>query len=296
MNVQELEARRERAATEPLVITRIDDGFRVHTATSPARIFRVTLDQDRSRCTCPDFETHTDDPDWRCKHVLAVERFLDDEDARDAADERQSVQAEGRRGNGVGERGTAASRSSADAARMLLKRSVSPDGRIDSLSVEFSCPVDGESSRSIEAQAEKMLALQDGIVGQFRKRNRTPKPTAPQPPPRATASSVNGAEPGWMTDVGGMDGKWGRRLFINVKVNGRTLRFFGSRKQLGEAVAAAGYRERADDVEEGALLNLPCRVIAKPTEDGKYLNVERLLPADGSSQGSRDNHDDDIPF
>jgi hypothetical protein len=76
-----------------------------------------------------------------------------------------------------------------------------------------------------------------------------------------------------------MDGRWGRRLFINVQVNGHTAKLFGTRKQLGEALTAAGYANLAANVAEGMQLNLPCRAITKPTEDGRFLNIEKLFPA-----------------
>src|SRR5713226_804904 len=61
-----------------------------------------------------------------------------------------------------------ASAPSDDAARqMLLKRSVSPDGRIDSLSVEFSLPVAKLSTSDIKASAVRALALQSEIVEGF---------------------------------------------------------------------------------------------------------------------------------
>jgi hypothetical protein len=79
-----------------------------------------------------------------------------------------------------------------------------------------------------------------------------------------------------------MDGKWGRRLFINVEVNGKTLKIFGNHEQLAATVAAAGFA--GVEIEEGTDLNLPCRVTTKPSPDGKYTNVDRVLPANGQQQ------------
>jgi hypothetical protein len=50
---------------------------------------------------------------------------------------------------------------------MLLKRSVSPDGRIDSLSVEFTAEVDGATPAEVSTRAERLLALQSAIVKGF---------------------------------------------------------------------------------------------------------------------------------
>ena len=49
--------------------------------------------------------------------------------------------------------------------QMLIKRSVSPDGRIDSVSVEFSMPVSDISNGEIKDKALKILQLQKEIVG-----------------------------------------------------------------------------------------------------------------------------------
>jgi hypothetical protein len=36
----------------------------------------------------------------------------------------------------------------------------------------------------------------------------------------------------------------------------------------------------ADDIEEGIQLNVPCRVITKPSADGKYLDIDQVFPAE----------------
>ena len=56
-------------------------------------------------------------------------------------------------------------------AQMLIKRSVSPDGRIDSVSVEFSMPVADISNGEIKDKALKTLQLQKEIVGASLKLN-----------------------------------------------------------------------------------------------------------------------------
>jgi hypothetical protein len=57
------------------------------------------------------------------------------------------------------------------------------------------------------------------------------------------------------------------------------LKLFGSEKQLSDAVVAAGFPEAANHLAEGSMLNLPCQVVTKPTQDGRFLNIERVLPA-----------------
>jgi hypothetical protein len=34
----------------------------------------------------------------------------------------------------------------------------------------------------------------------------------------------------------------------------------------------------AERIEEGVALRVPCRVITKPSPDGRYVNIERVLP------------------
>src|SRR5207247_9184357 len=69
--------------------------------------------------------------------------------------------------------------------QMLIKRSVSPDGRIDSVSVEFSMPVSDISNGQIKDKALKILQLQKEIVGTFLKLNgqKAPANATPTPAP-----------------------------------------------------------------------------------------------------------------
>jgi hypothetical protein len=53
---------------------------------------------------------------------------------------------------------------------------------------------------------------------------------------------------------------------------------FGTRKQLADHLTAAGYPKLAAEIEEGLQLNLACRVVTKPTKDGRYVDVEKVLP------------------
>jgi hypothetical protein len=155
-------------------------------------------------------------------------------------------------------------------SQMLIKRSVSPDGRIDSLSVEFDCPVEEQSLAETVGRARKILELQREIVGQFM--HRPSERSSPSP-------RQDGATPARMLGVGGLDGKWGRRLFLRFDVRGRPLRLFGAQKQLADSIAAAGFPDLAHNVVEGVRLNLPCRVLMKPSDDGRFLNIVKVLPA-----------------
>jgi hypothetical protein len=158
---------------------------------------------------------------------------------------------------------------------MLLKRSVSPDGRIDALSVEFSAEVDGIAPAEVTARAARLLALQTAIVTGFLNGAKNGNGVQPKPEQQTEASGATLAE---MVNIGGMDSKWGRRLFIAIQTNGRNLRLFGNKSQLAEAIKTAGFSKMAERIEEGVALGVPCRVITKPSPDGKYTNVERVLP------------------
>ena len=275
MNKDELEKRQERAQTEQFIVAKTDDGYRVCSPLTPAVQFVISGIPGHPVCTCPDFQDHVSDLDWRCKHILAVEQYqrmqnhhAENGDAGNPVPSGAPAPAEppktrkpaGRNGD----------------AQMLIKRSVSPDGRIDSLSVEFSCPVGKTTTEEIKQLAEKTLKLQSEIVQGFLKSNGN---KALQPAVSQT-NQQNGAVPAQLLGVGGMDGKWGRRLFLNVLVNGQTLaKYFGSDKQLTEALSAAGFPNLAPQLREGVQFNLPCQVVTRP--NGKYLNIERVLPSGG---------------
>src|SRR5207247_8602939 len=87
-----------------------------------------------------------------------------------------------------------ARRSANGSAQMLIKRSISPDGRIDSVSVEFSMPVSDVSNGEIKEKALKTLQLQKEIVGAFLKLNgeKAPANAAPTPAPVPHENRGNG--------------------------------------------------------------------------------------------------------
>ena len=184
MHTQELERRQECAERETWVIAETENGYRIHSPTSRGRPYLVTGIPDAPRCTCPDFEHHENDREWRCKHVLAVSARY-----------------------GLGENGLAtgapvtpialgvnpAEPSGANTV-MLLKRSVSRDGRIDSLSVEFSCSVQQDASQAVARQAESLLELQAEIVEGFLGKNGLPVSPTPRPNHRTTEGTGGPAE------------------------------------------------------------------------------------------------------
>lgn len=262
MTSEEMARREERAQTETFVIARTEDGFRVHTPGGNA--YYVTGSPEEPLCSCPDFEHHSADLAWRCKHILAVL-------ARNGGtrEPQEAVQS-----------GTAPEHA---VPRMTLKRSVSPDGKIDALSVEFSLPVNGSTSEAIETRAREVLGLQDVIAKGFLTRNGRPHKVNGRPVPRL----VNG-EPidATILSVGGMDGKWGRRLFLTIEAQGRNLRVYGSRNQLAARLRDAGYDDMASRVAEDVSLQLPCRVVTQPSPDGRYVNVSQVLPPANAPTGA----------
>src|SRR5437899_10054979 len=140
-------------------------------------------------------------------------------------------------------------RSSANgsSAQMLIKRSVSPDGRIDSVSVEFSMPVADISNGEIKDKALKILQLQKEIVGAFLKLNgqkESATNAAPTPAPIPQGNRGNGdGKPVFarMMDIGRVNGKWGARLYITVQARHRRWRLFGSAAQHALQVARYVY-------------------------------------------------------
>lgn len=273
---------RPRRAPERFVLSRTDDGCLVYAATDPQHVYLVAGTPEQPTCTCPEVRAQQADPAFRCPHMLAVFPPYTTADAlstRELTEERAAIQAEAKprkRGNGNG----AASNGNGHGhlpTQMMLKRSVSPDGRIDSLSVEFSCPVDSLAPDAMLARAASTLDLQAQIIRAFV----PPKPPSNggnghDKPESAPVAADTGRVPATLLTVGGMDGKWGRRLFLTVQVNGRAAKLFGSPKQLQAALATAGYPDAS--VAEGSTLNLPCQVIAAPSPDGRYLNIVQVFP------------------
>lgn len=258
--------------SETFIIAATDEGYRVCSALTPGRQYLVTGLPDQPQCTCQDFASHDGDPQWLCEHILAVIKETE------AASQSQTGSTTATAGNGGSGNPPARTAKAAqngrngESAVMLLKRSVSPDGRIDSLSVEFSCPIGKDTSEVLKERAAKILALQADIASGFLKANGNGGAAK-------HANAAANAVAAQLLAVASMNGRYGKRLFLNVMVNGQVLKFFGSEKQLADAVTAAGYESVAGHLTDGFTLNLPCRVVTKPSQDGKYINIDQVLPA-----------------
>ena len=277
MTQEQLEVRKERAERDVFVITAAQEGWRVRSARNPSRFYLVSGDGTKLQCTCPDFQSHaTQDPAWQCKHVLAVQDHqaktgvADAQAEHELAEERAAIRAEGQ---GQVPRPTSANCEPV-AAQMLIKRSISPDGRIDSISIEFALPLAEATVSDIRDRATKTLKLQTEIVRSFLNGADTKTNSG-----RARQGhKPNGAVFGRLLDVGVTNGQYGERFYLNVAVNGRRARFFGTADQIAKAVTTAGEQVYATAIEPGMRFNLPCLVLTQQSQDGRYLNVTRVLP------------------
>ena len=158
------------------------------------------------------------------------------------------------------------------ATHIRVKRSVSPDGRINSLSVEMVSPLDSLDPDEILRHVRQVVASETKVVEAFLDHERAD-----------TASESNGervdATPAKITAIGGMDTQWGRRLFLVFQVNGEATRVFGSAHKLAGVLGSVGMRMEEPEIVEGVALDVPCQVTTGRTEDGRYLTIEKVLPA-----------------
>ena len=63
--------RQKRAQALIPTVRKVDGGYRVASSRSTTE-YLVTKPNGRILCTCPDFQHHEDEPDFQCKHVMAV--------------------------------------------------------------------------------------------------------------------------------------------------------------------------------------------------------------------------------
>ena len=263
MTQEQFRTRVERAEKEVFVITATDGGWRVRSVRNPSQSYQVKESQNGLVCNCPDFQSHASDPNWSCKHVLAVER----QNGTDFPPEEEPVETEQKS-------------ESADAGQMVIKRSLSPDGRIDSISIEISIPL-AETVAQIKNKALNALKLQTEIVRNFLKATPTSDGIQPQPD---NGKTNGGAIAARLLDLGVTNGQYGERFYINVDVNHRRARFFGSAGKIAHILAMFGQELIPEELEPGMRLDLPCRVLTERSADGKYLNVTQVLPPNGEAK------------
>lgn len=259
-----------------LVVNQTAFGFRVYPASDTTHQHIVKEEGEHFTCSCEHFSE-----EGTCEHIRAVLGTLTD-DKRIEQEERKAIQDGGRTPRKKKPTKTAAS---AMPATMTLKRSVSPDGRIDSLSVEFCCPIDETSNRDISSRAASMLKLQSDIAATFLSNNVAN---------RDGRSNGNGSHPGQdgetgarMLNVGSMQGRYGPRLYIAFEANGQALKLFGTADELADAISGAGYRYGPRQITAGLDLNIPCKVVTKPARDPRYKDIVRILPQDSAASAER---------
>jgi hypothetical protein len=66
------ELRQRRAVALVPTVRRIAGGYRVSSATRNED-YLVSQPNGHPVCTCPDYQRHFEDPEYRCKHILAVD-------------------------------------------------------------------------------------------------------------------------------------------------------------------------------------------------------------------------------
>ena len=167
---------------------------------------------------------------------------------------------------------------------MTLKRSVSPDRRIDSLSVEFSTPVSGNYPEATADQAIGLLQMQEDIAGAFLRSPHGQNGQGDEAPRNGNGngngrSQQGGEVPAQIVAIGGMNTRFGWRLFLNVQVNGQQVKLFGNRQQLAQHLEDAGCGNLSGNIRSGVQIGQDCRAVTRPSDDGRYLNIEKLLPS-----------------
>jgi hypothetical protein len=248
--------------SDTFVIAREGDQFRMYAPGNPAEMSTVRITDKDTVCTCTDFIENGGDPEFRCKHILAVQKIpqvLPIPSAVRAplhAPEPQTIVSSG---NG--------------ARHMLLKRSISPDGRIDSLSVEFSLPVGSASDEETVEAANAALAIGSVIIAGFlgsEKHGNGKDKTEEVQTERLKAAKI--------VAFGFRPTKWGQRAALTFEVEGDRLAVFGSREKLQEVLSFAGYPAVGKDLSKPFDTSLACQVTVKKTDDGKYTNIDRVYP------------------
>jgi hypothetical protein len=154
-------------AQETLIVVNTDNGFRVCSPLTPAKQHTVTGVPNEPLCSCEEFQAHMDDPEFVCKHIEAVQDHLRKQNHHDGGNGEAGVAPTNRLPQTpppteAKKRGRTNGQPAPDRqAQMLLKRSVSPDGRIDSLSVEFTLPVGSATVAYIKEAAERVLSPEE---------------------------------------------------------------------------------------------------------------------------------------
>ncbi len=271
--------------TDVLIGQKTEHGIVVHSPSNPAITYLVTGTKEHPHCTCGAFQALKHQPQFRCDHIKAVEAQLPLE---------ADLQAEAFNADDYQEEPEATPPNTPP--MLTLKRSISPDGRIDSLSVEIAYPLASKNTETILTNAKHVLALQNAIANDFRREHPAPQRTNGQHQngngqyANGNGHNGNGAHytapdasvPAHLLDVGSMNTRYGFKYFLSVQVGDQRLKLFGAKAKLGEHIAAAGYPERGQYLENGTRLDLPCRVVLQQNNGNKYPTITQVLPATGN--------------
>ncbi|MBN1516380.1 hypothetical protein JXA32_07405 [Candidatus Sumerlaeota bacterium] len=159
MSTAQLDQPVEEARPDVLVSSPCAEGIRVYSPSAPDVSYIVSGTRQHPRCTCGPFQAMKSQLGFACYHIRSVRSQLPDEEQEPALDTSFPP-------NGNESYPAPASSQS----MMTLKRSVSPDGRIDSLSVELSLPLDGQMDGWMIDEASVLLGLQEQIAQEFKGR------------------------------------------------------------------------------------------------------------------------------
>lgn len=164
--------------------------------------------------------------------------------------------------------------------RMRVKRSLSADGHLDSVSVAIDLSIDGLTAQQIKAKGLKALWLESELAQEYLAGS-GPLATFSKVEAKAEAKTEVADEekfaaPARLLDVGKTKNN---TYFINVKVGGKRARLFGTARQLVTQLAGIGQDLTPEAISDGLQLDYACRAVTELGGDGRYLNVVKLLPA-----------------
>jgi SWIM zinc finger len=198
----------------------------VRSAHNPSQYHLVSGDGEGLRCSCPDFEKHVaEDRNWTCKHILAVQDYQEKTAGQQKPESYEEAERVAIESEPVPQPQNA---NASPKAQMLVKRSLSPDGRIDSISLEFSFDLAEQNAAEIKSRALNALKLQTEIVHSFlgstKSNGRGNGNTNARSNGNNDARNTNGTIVARMLDLGIAQTAYGERLFVNFDVNGRRAR------------------------------------------------------------------------
>lgn len=263
-----------------LRLIKTQNGYQVR---SGPKTYDVIIESDKITCTCLDFQKqHVEDPNHSCKHIIAIlADFEEQQSCISTSITPQPHQADNKLS--IIKTGNGASKTSLYPAptvapkqpHILIKRSLSADSRIDSISVEIDFGLANEDEELVKAQALKALNLQDSIIKEFISINQ-PRENLPEPPQVVFPTDETSEEvlDGIMTKVGIAQNK---SYYIIVELpESKTAKLFGNQKYLSHQIAVAGFSFPAEKIVEGIILNIPCKVTT--VLNGKFINVDKVFP------------------